>query len=181
MSHGTSWLALRRAPAEVLGRNWTKLEARRRATGTAGLFNIRDGVRKATDPRDNRDCAVSRGAKLGQAAGFEARRYDEGIGTGLNEMGEGFIVADNDCYLAHIRFRHRLIPILEILVSIPKQCQLHSFVQDGRDVLKQEIEALLPGQSTYDAEQERIGRGIKAEPPLQRELCSPHGTPALLR
>ena len=102
-----------------------------------------------------------------QAAGFEARRHDEGIRTGLNEVGEGFVVADQNRYPTRIRFRDRLKAILKIRVSTSKQRKLHSFVHDGGNVLKKKIESLLPGQPTYDAEQKRIRRWIKAEPPLQ--------------
>src|SRR5450755_1723149 len=88
---------------EIFDRDWTKLEASRRATGNVAAFNVNDCIRKTTDPRYDRDRAVSQGAKLGQAAGFEARRNDECIGTGLNEMSEGFIIADENRYPADIR------------------------------------------------------------------------------
>jgi hypothetical protein len=35
---------------EIFGRDWTKLEASRRATGYVGPFKVNDGIRKATDP-----------------------------------------------------------------------------------------------------------------------------------
>jgi hypothetical protein len=97
---------------------------------------------------------------LRQAAGFEARRHDEGIRTGLNEVGEGFVVADQNRYPTRIRFRGRLKAILRIRISTSKQRKLHSFVHDGGNVLKKKIGSLLPGQPTYDAEQKRIRRWI---------------------
>src|SRR6266436_481317 len=120
--------------------------------------------------RYDRDRAVSQGAKLSQAAWFETRRHHNGIRTGLNEMGESLIIADQNRYPARIRFCDRLIVILKLGISTPKQRQLHSFVQDRGNVLKQEIESLLPGQSTYDAKQKRVRRWIKAKPPLQGRL-----------
>src|ERR1700674_3585678 len=85
-------------------------------------------------------------------------------------MGESLIIANQNRYPARIRFCDRLIAILEIRISTPKQRQLHSFAQDGGSVLKKEIESLLPGQSTDDAEQKRIGGWIKAKPPLQGSI-----------
>ena len=96
-------------------------------------------------------------------------------------MGESFVVADQNRYPARIRFCDRLITILEIRISTPKQGQLHSFAEDRRDVLEKDIQSLLPGQSAYDAQQQRVRRWIKTKPPLQGQLYSPHGTPALSR
>jgi hypothetical protein len=155
---------------EIFYRDWTKLEAGHSATGNVGFLNVNNGIRKAADPRYDRDRAVSQGAKLSQAAWFETRRHHNGIRTSLNEMGESLIIADQNRYPARIRFCNRLIAILEIRISTPKQSQLHSFVQDRGNVLKKEIESLLPGQSTYDAKQKRVRRWIKAKPPLQRRL-----------
>src|SRR5664279_6203140 len=104
-------------PAQRAGesfvRAWTKHKASRRATADAVLFNVIYCIREAADPRYDRDRAESQGAELGQAAGLETRRHDEGIGTGLNKMGEGFIIANKNRYPALIRFRGRLIAILE--------------------------------------------------------------------
>jgi len=38
---------------------------------------------------------------LGRAFGILRRTRDEGIRTGLNKMGEGFIIADTNSYPAH--------------------------------------------------------------------------------
>src|SRR4030081_346113 len=143
---------------EIFARDWPKLEAGRRATGNDGFLNVNNGIRKAADPRYDRDRAVSQGAKLSEAAWFETRRHHNGIRAGLNEMGESLIIADQNRYPARIRFCDRLIAILEIRISAPKQRQLHSFVQDRGNVLKKEIESLLLGQSTYYAQQKRVRR-----------------------
>ena len=129
---------------EIFDRDWTKLEAGCRATGNAGFLRVNNSIRKAADPRYDRDRAVSQGAKLSQAAWFETRRHREGVRTGLNEMGESLIIANQNRYPARIRVCDRLIAILEIRISTPKQRQLHSFAQDGGNVLKKEIESLLP-------------------------------------
>src|SRR3977135_4295006 len=86
------------------------------------------------------------------------------------QLGARLNIPNQIRYPARIRFCNRLIAILEIRISTPKQSQLHSFVQDRGNVLKQEIESLLPGQSTYDAQQKRVRRWIKAKPPLQGRL-----------
>ena len=126
----------------------------------------------AADPRYDRDRAVSQGAKLGQTARLEARRYYQCIRAGLNEMGERFVIADHNRYTAGIRLCDRLIAILEVLIPTPKQGQLHSFAQDGGEALKKEIESLLPGQPAYHAEQRGIRGWIKTKPPLQcRFVC----------
>jgi hypothetical protein len=57
--------------SESFGRDWPKLETGCSATGGVGLFHVNDGIR-TTDPRYDRDSAISQGAKLGQAAWFEA-------------------------------------------------------------------------------------------------------------
>ena len=88
---------------EIFDRDWTKLEAGRRATGNVAASNVNDCIRKATDPRYERDRAVSQGAKLSQATWFETRRHHNGIRTGLNEMGEGFIIVYENRYPADIR------------------------------------------------------------------------------
>ena len=88
---------------EIFDRDWTKLEAGRRATGNDGFLNVNNGICKAADPRYDRDRAVSQGAKLSEATWFEARRHHNGIRTSLNEMGESLIVADQNRYPARIR------------------------------------------------------------------------------
>jgi hypothetical protein len=116
--------------------------------GTAPYLKAQSWVKPQGSKRD--------GTMRASAPAVEARRHDEGIRTGLNEMGEGFIIANKNRNLAHIRFRDRLIAILEIRISTAKQGKLHSFAHDGGNVLKKEIESFLPGQSTYDTEQKRI-------------------------
>jgi hypothetical protein len=58
--------------SESFGRDWPKLEAGCSATGVVGLFHVDDSIRKSADLRYDRDSAISQGAKLGQAAWFEA-------------------------------------------------------------------------------------------------------------
>lgn len=58
--------------SESFGRDWSKLEAGCGATGYVDLFRVNDSIRKAADLRYDRDSAISQGAKLGQAAWFEA-------------------------------------------------------------------------------------------------------------
>src|SRR5664280_1911879 len=154
-----SWnelLALRRAPARVSslpGPNLKPVVAPPAMSASSASITV--SARPPT--RDTIGTgAVSQGTKLGQAAGFEARRHDEGIRTGLNKMGEGLVIANMNCYSAHIRFRDLLVAILEIRISTAKQSKLHSFAYDGGNVFKKEIQSLLPGQPTYNTEQERI-------------------------
>jgi hypothetical protein len=58
--------------SERFSRDRSKLEAGCCATGCVDLFRVNDSIRKATDLRHDRDSAISQGAKLGQAAWFEA-------------------------------------------------------------------------------------------------------------
>jgi hypothetical protein len=58
--------------SESFSRDWSKLEAGCSATGCVDLFRVNDSIRKAADLRYDRDSAISQGAKLGQAAWFEA-------------------------------------------------------------------------------------------------------------
>jgi hypothetical protein len=58
--------------SESFGRDWPKREAGCSATGYVGRLQVNDSIRKAADLRYDRDSAISQGAKLGQAAWFEA-------------------------------------------------------------------------------------------------------------
>src|SRR5258708_39002138 len=112
---------LAKRAGEIFGCDRTEFEAGRRDTGNSSLVKIDNRIRKSADPRYDRDRAVSQGAKLGQAARFEAGRHHQGIRTGLNEMGASLVIADLNRYPSRICRSDRLIADLEICISTPKQ------------------------------------------------------------
>src|SRR5437016_13672876 len=85
-------------------------------------------------------------------------------------MGESFVVADQNRYPARVRFCGRLITILEIPISAPKQGQLHPFAEDRRDILEKDIQSLLPGQSAHHPQQRSVWGWIKTKPALQGQF-----------
>jgi hypothetical protein len=58
-----------------------------------------------------------------------------------------------NCYLTDIRLRDILVAILKMRISTAKQSKLHFLAYDSGNVVKKEIQSLLPGQPTYDTEQ----------------------------
>jgi hypothetical protein len=51
--------------------------------------------------------------------------------------------------------------------SVPQHDQLHSFAYDRWEIFEKEIEPILAGQATDDAEHKHIRRELQAKPPLQ--------------
>ena len=106
-----------------------------------------------------------------QAARLEPRRYDQRIRAGLNQMGQTFVMPDHDAHLFRVGLCGGTITILQAAISsAPQHDQLHSFAYDRREIFEQKIDPLLAGQPADDAEHERIGRNLQAEPPLQGRL-----------
>jgi hypothetical protein len=85
-------------------------------------------------------------------------------------MGESFVVADQNRYPARVRFCGRLITILEIRISAPKQGQLHPFAEERRDVLEKDIQSLLPGQSAHHSQERGVWGWIKTKPALKAQF-----------
>ena len=85
-------------------------------------------------------------------------------------MGESFVIADQNRNPARVRFCGRLITILEIRISAPKQGQLHPFAEDRRDVLEKDIQSLLPGQSAHHPQQRSVWGWIKTKPALEGQF-----------
>src|ERR1700726_2921922 len=110
------------------------------------------------------------GTQLRQSARLEPRGYDERVRTGLNEMSQGLVIADENADLLGVRFCGRAVLLLKLRFAATQQDHLHALSQNERQSFQQQIEPLLPGEPADNAEQEGIRGGGKTETLLQGYL-----------
>ena len=60
-----------------------------------GLVGVDHRVGQAADPGHDRDRAVAQAVELGQAAGLEARRHEDGVAAALQQVRERLVVAEH--------------------------------------------------------------------------------------
>ena len=87
---------MRSAPASASADDRRELQAGGAIGQHRHFIGVDDGVGEAADARDDRHRAIAHRAKLGQAAGLEARGHQNGVGAGLDEMGEALLIAEMD-------------------------------------------------------------------------------------
>src|SRR5215510_9580575 len=78
-------------------------------------------ILEAADARDNRNSPVPQGAKLSQSARLIPRRYNQGVGTALDKMGQSLVISDDDADPPRMGIRNCKVTVLEISVSGSKQ------------------------------------------------------------
>lgn len=59
-----------------------------------GVIGVEDGVGQAAGVSDDRDGTVFEADELSEAAGFVFARNEDDVGTGVNKVGEFFVVSD---------------------------------------------------------------------------------------
>jgi hypothetical protein len=155
---------------KIFGRDRSKFEPGLLAAGGGQIPGVDDGILQPANTGHDRNRAVPQGAKLCQTARLEPRRHHERIHAGLNQVGQNFIMSDRNAHLFRIGLCGGTVAILQRAIPAPQQGQLHSVAYDRRQIFEKKIDPLLPGQTTDDAEQKRIGRHLQTKPPLQGRL-----------
>ena len=157
---------------KIFGGDRSELETGLPASCDRRVLSVDNRVLQTADTGHDRNGAVPQGAKLCQAARFEPRWHDKRIGAGLNQMAQTFIMSDRDAYPTRIGLCRRKEAVLQTAISIRHRHdrQLHSLTQDRRETFEKQIQPLLPGQATDDAESKRVGRTLQTKPLLQRRL-----------
>ena len=83
------------APAQgaaSTGANWKPVAA---PASSAAIVGVDHRVGEAADAGDDRHAAVAQAVELGQAAGLEARRDQDGVAAGLHQVRQRLVVADD--------------------------------------------------------------------------------------
>ncbi len=160
-----------------------ELHAGRDARRQRRLVGVDHGVGEAADARHQRRRAIAQRAELRQAAGLEARRHDEEIDAGLDQMRERLVIADDAADLrrdsAAAMARK---PCSSMRLARAEQRQLAAALDQARQAGEQQVEPLLARQPRDDAEQRRRRRPA-ASPnfALQRAPCWRRGPRASAR
>ncbi|NJO38469.1 MAG: hypothetical protein HC871_13760, partial [Rhizobiales bacterium] len=63
--------------------------------GERRLVGVDHRVGKAADPRHDRHAAIAQTVELGEAAGLEAGRDQDGVGARLELVGERLVIAEH--------------------------------------------------------------------------------------
>ena len=140
---------------DVAGENWIPVATP--AASAASLASITVSARPPT--RDTTGMrAVAQGAKLRQAAGFEARGHQQGVATGLDQVGERLIVADDAADPAEMGRGRGGEGVFQRRVRRTRAWQAACRSATTRvEPVQQQVQALLRGQAADDADQQRIG------------------------
>jgi len=145
-------------------------EAGGRAFGQVCRGRIDDRVGKPADPAHQRQSPVTQRVELGQAARLEARRDEDDIGAGIDQVRQTFIIADRNPDPSSIPFRRSCESLLEITVSRAEQRELPAARDEVRQPREGEVEAFLRGQAADDPEQRRAVDRLEPETALQASL-----------
>ena len=105
--------------------------------------------------------------ELGESAGLEAGRDQDGVGAGLHQVGQRLVPADDHAHPARVVFRRRLERALQIRIAGAEQGEARAARDQSGQDLQQQVQTLLPRETADHAEQRAGGAGIEAEPPGQ--------------
>jgi hypothetical protein len=101
---------------------------------------------------NDRHAAVAQAVKLGETAGFESRRDDDGVAAGLHQMRHRLVVTNRDADAAGMAGGGGEQRTFEGRIAGAQDGELAAHGDDlvggGRD----QVHALLPGQAADDAE-----------------------------
>ena len=81
--------------SQRFNRGRIKLDTGRNAGRNRRFVGVNDCVGESTYASDDRRRAISERTKLSETARLETRRHHDEIGTGLDQMGECLVVAEN--------------------------------------------------------------------------------------
>ena len=128
------------------------------------------GVLEAAGLPDDGHGAVAHGDELGQAAGLEEGGHQQGVGAGVDPVGQGFVIGDIGADAALVVV---LKPAEALLVAGVAGAQDHhlgvAVQQGGKDGIHQ-IQALLIGQPGDQAQHHLIGVLLQAQLLLEGQL-----------
>ena len=101
--HGTPGLGIRmdaRGPRQGMLQRRSIHRRKLEAGGNAGIerrvIGIDHRIGKTAGARHHGHAAIAQAIELGQAAGLEARRHQDGVCARLQQMREALVIADDD-------------------------------------------------------------------------------------
>ena len=106
---------------------------------------------------------------MGQAARLEAGRNEYRVGSGLEKVGERFVVTGDDPDAAAMTRRRRPEQALQRRVAGTQNHQPRTFGNQPVDAFAEKVHALLPGQSADHAEDDAVA-GFQSESLLDLPL-----------
>ena len=132
-----------------------------------------DHIGQTAGATDDRQCPVPHRVHRCQSAGLEPRGMKEDIGTRLQPVRGTFHVANTDSHALRIPIRHYLERALQCLVTLAHQGELHVFLHDFRQSLKDNVRHFLVGKPAQKSDQGRIGTHVQPKLPLCGGLAHP--------
>ncbi len=153
-----------------LGRDGAELDAGRGPARERHLVGVHDRVGQPAHPRHHGHGAVAQRAELRQSAGLEARRHQQRVAAGLDEVGQGLVVADADADPPRVLGRGGPERVLHPPLARAEQHELRLDVEQGWNRGEEEVEPFLVRQPADDAEQETVGHRLNPERVLQGPL-----------
>ena len=152
------------APA-LSGANWKPV-----ATPAADrrLVGVDHRVGKAAGARHHRHAAIAQAVELGQPAGLEARRDDDGVAAALHQVRQRLVIADRPRRRGRDGGRRRQAARLRAPASPePSTASRAPAATMPSTIAAQQVHALLPGQPADDAD-DRAVVVVEAEALLDR-------------
>src|SRR6267154_6294132 len=136
--------------AKGTGGWWRKLKPRGNAVVQRRLAGVDHRVGEPANARHDRQCSIALCIELREATGFESRRHDDGVCTGLKEVRQPLVIIKDAGDAAWSRRRRRAKLCLKPGLAGSQQSQLASSRQQIRQCGQREIQALLVRKSTHD-------------------------------
>jgi hypothetical protein len=112
--------------------------------------------------RDDRWRAIGLAVHLVEAAGLEARRHEEDVGAGLDQVGEALVEPQVHGHLLRVLARRVLERLLQPRFALAQHHQLRAGGQQPRQRAEHQVDALLRREPAHHREQH--GRRSAAGP-----------------